>query len=336
LWWLIEIDSASTQQAPLHQLRPMKLRAILLCLLGLLGTGGADTFPEWPVHFMSGRAEAIIVGEQTEGDLVQVKQWLLKPAAGAPDGIRVDKLAKHSKLINAFWSRIGGKEPKELRSKRFVAFLRHEEGRWYVEETLEDSGICGSCGLIWIEDGKCYRYHQVMNPGPYDLLDPAPGDTEAGLLKEIATGLADAAAWKEALAVEDPVRRAEGIVRYAMESSSPEKPNQSYRGSVREVLRTTGAAALPAIREQIAKWQPGDSVDELVLCLYDMGQVAHSEAPVLLALLKQPERAHGYYVISALGTVGDASVIPILEPYAKGGDENFRRAASEAIERLSK
>ena len=314
----------------------MKISAILLCLLGSLDTSGADTFADWPVHFMSGNVEAIIVGEQTEGDLVQVKQWLLKPAAGAPECITVEKLAKHSKAINAFWSRIDGKEPKRLHSTRFVAFLHHEEGRWNPEGTAEDDGIIGSCGLIWIEDGKCYRYHQVMNPGPYDLLGTEPGDTEASLMKEIATGLADAAAWKEVLAVEDPPRRAEGIVRYAMESTSPEKPNRSYRWGVREALRATGAAALPAIRAQLAKWQPGDSVDELVLCLYDMGQAAHSEVPGLLELLKQPERGHTEYVLNALGTVGDASLIPVLEPYATGMDENLHRAAREAIERLGR
>lgn len=314
----------------------MKLPAILLCLLGSLGTGSGATFAEWPIHFMSGRAAAIIVGEQTEGDKVQVKQWLLKPAAGAPDSIMVEKLVKHSKVINAFGARIDGTETKGLRSNRFVAFLRQEEGRWYAEGTEEDSGICGSCGLIWIEDGKCYRYHQVMNPGPYDLLNAVPGDTEVSLLKEIAVGLADASAWKEALAIEDPARRAEGIVRYAMESTSPEKPNRSYRWSVREALRTTGAAALPAIRAQLAKWQPGDSVDELVLCLYDLGQAARSEVPDLLALLKQPERSHTEFVLNALGAVGDASLIPVLEPYANGGDESLRRAAREAIERLAK
>jgi hypothetical protein len=314
----------------------MKLAAIFVCVLGSLDISRADTFPDWPVHFMSGRVEAIIVGEQTEGDRVQVKQWLLKPAAGAPDSIAVEKLAKHSKAINAFWSRAGGTQPKELRSKRFVAFLHQEEGRWHAEATIEESGLCGSCGLIWIEDGKFYRYHQVMNPGPYDLLDPEAGDTEASLMKEIATGLADAAAWKEALAVEDPARRAEGIVRYAMESTSPEKPNQSYRGRVREVLGTMGVAALPAIRAQIARWQPGDSVNELVLCLYDMGPAARGEVPGLLVLLKQPERVHTGYVISALGTVGDASVVPVLEPYANGGDENLHKAAREAIKRLGK
>jgi hypothetical protein len=285
---------------------------------------------------MSGKVEAIIVGEQTEGDQVQVKQWLLKPAAMAPDSITVEKLAKHSKVINAFWSRAGGKEPKGLQSTRFVAFLHHEEGRWYPEGTAEDDGIYGSCGLIWIEDGMCHRYHQAKNPGPYDLFDATPGDTEASLLKEIATGLVDAAAWKETLAIEDPARRAEAIVRYAMESTSPEKPNQSYRWSVREALRITGATALPAIRTQLAKWQPGDSVDELVLSLYDFGQAARSEVPDLLALLKQPERCHTEYVLNALGAVGDASLIPILQPYANDADEHLCRAAREAIEKLAK
>jgi hypothetical protein len=123
----------------------MKLFAVLLCLLGFLETGGAYTMADWPVHYMSGKATAIIVGEQTEGDEVQVKQWLLKPAVELPDRITVEKLAKHSKAINPFWSQVNGTEVKALRSKRFVAFLHQEDGRWYPEETAEDSGICGSC-----------------------------------------------------------------------------------------------------------------------------------------------------------------------------------------------
>jgi hypothetical protein len=99
----------------------MKLTAIFVCLLGSFDISRADTFADWPVHFMSGWVEAIIVGEQTEGDRVQVKQWLFKPAATAPDGITVEELAKlaggRARFLTSFTSRTkprAGQGPRSL------------------------------------------------------------------------------------------------------------------------------------------------------------------------------------------------------------------------------
>jgi hypothetical protein len=105
---------------------------------------------------------------------------------------------------------------------------------------------------------------------------------------------------------------------------------------VRESLRSLGKIAVPALRAQIRKWRQGDSLDEIVLTLYDLGQDAHESVPDLVMLLKQPERASLYYVLVAIETTGDSSNIDDIKPFLKHSDQQVRKEAEAAIAVLSK
>lgn len=200
-------------------------------------------------------------------------------------------------------------------------------------ETLGD----GSCGVIWIQKGRCYWYQQSNNPSPYDLSEVSVGPkTEADLLREIEVGLKEAAAWNTALKLEDPARRAEAVVAYTMASTSPESPpRHTFRLRTRGALSQLGDAAVPALRNQIGKWRAGDSLDEVVLSLYDIGKAAHAAVPDLVALLKQPERANPCCVIPALRATGDQTNVQDIQPFLTHSSEWVRCEAAQAIDALT-
>lgn len=296
----------------------------------------ADTFPHWDVHWMCADADAIIVGEQRDGDAVAVTKWIKGAADAAPATIVINDISKHSKTINAFWSRIGKQTTTALTTRHFVAFLERKEGIWRSMATIEDSGLCGSCGMIWIQDDRCYRYTQAMNPGPYDLYKAKDIKSEADLMRGIEVGLHDADAWSKALNIDDVALRAQALAAYTLKSTSPESPRSTYRYRARDPLRKLGPAAVPSLRAQLAKWRAGDSLDEVVLVLYDLGQDARSAVPDLVSLLKRPERANPYYVISALRTTGDSSNIDDIKPFLNHANEQVRNEATDAINSLTK
>ena len=316
-----------------------KMRANTLFLLAFLAASAsalAETFPHWDVYWMSADAEAIVLGEQTDGDQIKVVKWLRNPKeAEVPQHkLTIKGLGKHSKKINAFWSKLKKTDSKSLTTRRFVAFLERVDGSWQSIATIDDSGICGSCGLIWIQDGRCYRYSQMMNPGPYDLFESKDNRAEEDLLAAINIGLKDAERWNQVLAMTDISAKASALAEYALTSTSAASPRSTYRYRVREPLRSLGKAAVPALQKHIAKAGPEDSLNELVLILYDIGKDANEAVPDLVALLNDDQRANPYYVLSALKTTADASVIPALRPFLEHANEQVREEAGKAIAAL--
>lgn len=311
---------------------------LLFAILGLLCTASssfAEMFPQWDVSWMCADADAIVIGEHLDGDKITVKKWISGAPADSPSTIEIASISKHSKTVNAFWASLAKQSSSTLTTRRFVAFLEHKDGTWQSLVTVEESGLCGSCGMIWLQEGRCYRYAQAMNPGPYDLCEAKGIGSEVDLMRAIEAGIHDADAWSDAVNVDDPVIRARALTAYTMASTSPEKPRSTYRYRVREPLCKLGAIAVPALRRQLALWQKGDSLDEVVLIFYDLGEVARAAVPDLVGLLGQPERANPYYVISALRTTGTASNLKDIQPFLKHSDEQVRREAAEAMKILA-
>lgn len=314
----------------------MRLALALLSLFCATSSCVADIFPQWDVYWMCADADAVVVGEQIAGDNVAVTKWIKGAADAAPPTIVIADITKHSKSINAFWSRFAKQKATTLSTRHFVAFLERKDKTWRSMATIEDSGLCGSCGMIWIQDSRCYRYAQAMNPGPYDLYEAKDVKSEADLLRAIEVGLHDADAWSKALNTDDLALRAQALAAYTVNSTSPESPRSTYRYRARDPLRKLGSAAVPALRAQIAKWRAGDSLDEVVLVLYDLGHDARTAVPDLVSLLNSPERTNPYYVISALRTTGDSSNIEDIKPFLKHTNEQVRNEAADAINALTK
>jgi len=296
----------------------------------------ADIFPHWDVYWMSADADAILLGEQTNGDEIKVLKWLRAPldAKLTQQQLNIRGLGKHSKKINAFWSKLRKTDSKLLTTRRFVAFLERIDGSWESIATIDDSGLCGSCGLIWIQEGQCYRYSQVMNPGPYDLFEASDNKMEKDLMAAIEIGLKDAEGWHRILAMKDNSARASALAEYTMASTSPENPRSTYRFRVREPLRSIGGTAVVALRNQIAMATPEDSLNEVVLILYDIGRDAKEAVPDLITLLKDDRRVNLCYVLSALRTTADARAIVAIRPFLKHENAQVREEAEKAIAAL--
>src|SRR4051794_19275079 len=86
----------------------------------------ADTFPQWSVYWMCADSDAIVAGEQIEGDNVTVTKWIKGAPNAAPATIVITGISKHSKSVNAYWSRIGQQAATALTTRHFVAFLERK------------------------------------------------------------------------------------------------------------------------------------------------------------------------------------------------------------------
>ena len=286
---------------------------------------------------MCADANAIVVGEQLDGDKVAVERWIkgAAAAAAAPETIVITDISKLSKSVTSDGS--GSDLPKgtAFTTRRFVAFLEQKNGAWWSMATIEAHRQFGSIGMIWIQEERCYRYYQMVNPGPYYLYAARDFKSEADLMSAIEDGLHDADAWSKALNTQDLSLRAQALAAYTLNSTSPESPRSTYRHRAREPLGKLGKAAVPWLRAQLAKWRDGDSLDQVVLVVSDLGQKARIAVPDLVKLLKHPERVNPYYVIGALRTVGDSSNIDDIKPFMTHSSEQVRNEAADAIAALT-
>lgn len=317
----------------------------LIAALTLQGLVQAEDFPHDTVDAMCDEAEVILEGvwlgdNRVKIDRVHKPSPLLKEESGA---VEVSQLNEHSRTVGDGFDL--AKTP--LETKKLVLFLVREKktGKWESIATINREGQCGSCGLFWFDDATCYGYQQVMNPGPYVLMTAKHSEnfdpnripkTIQALRKEIEIGLANSREWRRSLAIEDPTQRAQSLARYLLKSSTPKGDKGTYREAVRKPLAALGKDAVPVLIQILRTAPDGERLDTTVLCLYDIGPPAAQALPELHALLTQPDRAFTGYVLSALGSTGDARAVGDLEQYAKSNDERLAKDAKEALARLRK
>lgn len=308
---------------------------LLVAVLALHGTAGADMFPQYRVDAMCDQADVILEGTCVGKNIVKID----KVHAGAPllgkdaGAVEVAQLDRHSKSLF-----LGG---KIIAATKLVLFLRHgkEANQWEAISTIDDAGQCGSCGVFWFDDATCYGYMQEKNPGPYGLFaarDPRlriPRTIE-DMRADIETGLANSREWRRTLTIGDPTEKAQALSRYLLKSTSPKGDKGTYRHAVREPLAALGKGAVPTLIQILRNAPPDENLDEIVLILYDIGTPAAPAVPDLHALLTQPKRVFTGYVLSALGSTGDVRAIPDLQAYLENDDERLAHDAKEALDTL--
>jgi hypothetical protein len=304
----------------------------LVALTALAGGALAEEPPPRSVHAMCADVQAILLGERIGAARVKVVEWVLAPGVNPPqpgEGFEIAGLDEHSSMVGQ--NRLGGGEAKEgvrfLSSHRLVCFLERKGARWYP---LGAAGE-GSAGLVWIEDGQCYRYVQGTNPGSYSLLRDPDCASEAALRQEIASGLADRRAWEEALQLHHPEEKAVVLASYLLARTSPEGDRGTYRSRVRQVLPKLGIAAVRELMELLRTAPPGERLDFAVLILNDLGQEAKPAIPLLLPLLQRPEQVHPVRVLEALGRIGDAAVAPAILPFLAHRELPVRAQAAGSL-----
>lgn len=305
---------------------------LVLVLLGGGMPARAELHGAWPVHWMCGEADGIVVGERIGANRVKVVEWLLPPADGETpqQEIELAGLDEHSRVVETSTLVSAGKPEgrgMSLKTRRLVCFLERKGVAWYSFSAVG----AGSSGLVWIENGKCFRYLQVENPGPLDLAPDTTCQSETDLRKEIAEGLADRRAWDEALRVANPEEKAIILVSYLLPRTSPEGDHKTYLRRVRQVLPQLGRTALRELMELLRDALPEDDLDEAVRLLYDLGPEARPAVPLLLPLLKEPGQVHPERVLEALGRIGDSTVAHQILPFLRHDQLPVRAEASKAL-----
>lgn len=303
----------------------------------------AAVFPHDTVDAMCDEAEVILEGVWQGENSVRIDKFhktslLLNKESGA---VEVSQLNEQSRTIGD-----GHHLAEEaLKTKKLVLFLVREKksGRWEPIASITTEGRRGSCGLFWFDDATCYGYQQMINPGPFVLVPAKHTEnfdlnripkTIHELRKEIEIGLANSREWRRSLAIEDPTQQAQSLARYLLKSSSPKGDKGTYREVVRKHLAALGKDAVPVLIQVLRTAPAAERLDTTVLSLYDIGQPAAEAIPELHALLTQPNRVFTGYVLSALGSTGDARAVGDLEKYAKSNDERLGKDAKEALARL--
>ena len=293
----------------------------------------AELLPTLSPHEMCAEADAIVVGERVSANRVAVHEWILRPPQGSLAGsdVTITGLEKHGRVISERGlEQAPGQQRRRLTSQKLLCFLEAKGDSWRPLVAAE----AGSSGLVWLEQGNCYRYHQLKNPGPYSLLPAGGHPTENELRAAIAQGLADRDQWEEVKTITHPEEQAIVLCSYLLERTSPERGHGTYRNRVRRVLPKLGARAVTELVLLLRNAMPGDKLGDAVLILNDLGPVARPAVPDLVALLQRPGLVDPARLIETLGRIGDASVAHQLLPFLD--DElRIRAAVAGAMARFS-
>ena len=306
----------------------------LLCCPALMQGG---ILPRSSVQKMCFTADLILTGTHIGNGKLRVEHVFYEcvPTTKTIKTVDIPSIPKHSKIINEFFVR--GKDVPPINTKRLVLFLiKAKDG------TLEPIHMIGkgSQGLFWYDDGACYGYTQVVNPGPYCLTRSKPGISRGripngriAMWEEIKIGLEQRIQWEAIAATEDPVARAHKMAAYLLPHTAPE----GYTGSVnlRKKIREIGPEALPALVEVIKRAKHGDNLNTTVLILYDIG-LSYPEAlrpavPLLCDLLQNPGPTSCYYILSPLKAAGDPQAISFVRPLLKHNSKQVRGQAARAL-----
>ena len=299
----------------------------------------AGVLPRYSIDVMCDMADVIIEGTHLGGNKVKIDK-VLKDSILLDDEtetLEVSRLSEHSKTV---WndSVIKG---KILETKKIILFLVQDKSLkvWESISTIDRIETCGSCGLFWYDDTSCYGYMQALNPGPYVLVSAKIAEglipkTLGDMRIDVATGLANSREWQRSLSIKNPSMKAEALARYLLKSTSPQGDKGSYLHSVREPMAALGKDAVPVLIHVLRTAPAGERLDVTILALYDIGSPSVQALPELRELLTQPERVYTEYVLSALGSTGDATAKNDLEAYAKSSNKRLAEAAKETLKKF--
>jgi len=204
-------------------LRRRLIGAVLAASVCLGLTVQADALPSYSVQQMCLDANLIVAGTHLGGGKVLVDRVFYAPGTNAKAGatINVPYLPRHTKAVG-----LGGRNATTLKTDRVVLFLRaYGDGTFGPIYTLGS----GSQGLFWLDGKVCYGYSQIMNPGPYRLVSPRPGDGRgripAGpddMWARIETGLRIRRDWEAIQTIKDRAERGRRMAAYLLPHTAPE------------------------------------------------------------------------------------------------------------------
>lgn len=335
--------------------RKMKIWQILLLLFTLVWWAPA-VFGEIRASFClehcSWNATHIIVvteGEKIDGIFRVIESW--KGNLKKSDSITIPELAsfaaKDSRKIFIPFLILRKEDPNRsthVTGSKMVLFLKKikvslKEGVEEKDDTTEtvkelwmatsEWGGGMKESVAWIEEKKVYAFVQVINPGPSRLT--SLGMSEAEMKTRVLEVLKTQNALAKAIALPDPVKRAEAI-----------QPFASYdffltRQDAFDALGDCGESALPIL----LKILQNEDYDKFVLVRYyaaeTLGKIGSKSAvkSLIKVLLKDPAVNVRWSVAEALGKIGDKSAVAPLMAALKDENEYVGAYAAQALKKIT-
>ena len=139
------------------------------------------------------------------------------------------------------------------------------------------------------------------------------------------------AEFQRVLIIADPNEKALRLSRYLSPTTAPKNYNGRYNYFVRKHLRELGGCAVKPMIAVLAETEPRHRLNTLVLTLYDIGKEAKPAVPYLVRMLEQKGRTSTYYILAALQTTGDMTVVDSVKPFLTDDDMQVRSQAAETL-----
>ena len=249
--------------------------------------------------------------------------------------IEVPSIPKHSKVIDGIFR--ANKDAAPIATNRVVLFLTQgKDGALAPSDMIGE----GSQGLFWYDDEACYGYTQVMNPGPYTLMQSRPGKSQgripagkAEMWKQIQVGLELRSQWEAIEAVEDPAERARRMAAYLLPHTAPEGYAQAL--DLRRFIGKIGPEAVPPLIAVLEKARPEEDLNTTLLTLLDIGSVhpgsLRPAVPALCELFGKRGTYSLYYLLSPVTAAGDPRAIPYVRPMLEQEGKQVRGQAARAL-----
>lgn len=208
---------------------------------------------------------------------------------------------------------------------------------------------------IWFLQRRSGRYGRKSENGPFGIADP--GELQPISLKDyflaclakepkkalkeqlkkephLAERVGDYLLYWEfqwVLSIADPNEKAMRLSRYLSPTTAPKNYRGRYDYFVRKHLRELGECAVKPLVDILAKAKPRHRLNTVVLTLYDIGKEAKPAIPHLVRMLEQKSRTSTYYVLAALQTTGDLTVVDSVRPFLADENMQVRAQAAETL-----
>jgi hypothetical protein len=234
---------------------------LLISLLCGPASAQGGRMPSNTVQSMCFTADLIVAGTHVGNGKVRVDHvfYASAPTSEMIKTVDTPSIPKHSKTIGEIF--VTGEDVPPITTKRLVLFL--VEGKDGKFEPINMVGT-GSQGLFWYDNGACYGYTQIINPGPYCLVRSKAGAPRGriphgrdAMWDEIKIGLEQRSRWEAIEATENPAARARQMAAYLLPHTAPE--GYAHSVNLRKAIREIGPEAVPALVEVLEKAKQEDN-----------------------------------------------------------------------------
>ena len=290
----------------------------------------------WEHHAVLAVME-VLKGKLDEKEILLVIHYGLDPYIGGrrpKDGGKINIHAGQKdfprdriEILDTGNSAFSPKPLVEDAGKNNIWFLQRRSGRYGRESGYERFGIADPEELqpISLKD----YFLACLTKEPETAIKEQLGK-EPHLAKRVEDYLLYAD-FQRVLSIADPNEKAMRLSRYLSSTTAPTNYKRRYDFLVRKHLRELGECAVKPMVAILTEAGPHHMLNTLVLTLYDIGKEAKPAVPHLVRMLEQKGRTSTYYILAALQTTGDLTVVDSVRPFLADEDMQVRSQAAETL-----